>query len=83
MENKLKTILIIGGAILVSLLVGFNIYYFGYKKAVNTAYQKGVLAGQQQITNFVIGQVENTGRLRVDIAQPDGSTKTIILVPQQ
>ncbi len=73
------------------ILAAIVVYNFGWLKIKNSIYQKGVLAGQNEINNMVVNQFLSTGSITLvlpvnESGQYDvnGQSKaTIILVPNK
>lgn len=85
-----KTIIKWGVILLVGLLVIWNLYFFGFKKLMDNSYQKGVLAGKNEINNTIITNLLQFGKLQINIpvneqgqADPNGTqTRAVILTPE-
>ena len=84
--KKIKPIWIVSFLLAVCLI--FILYQFLWKKLEEGIYQRGVLAGQQQVNNMVVNQFLTTGKIGINIPMsdsgqydPQGVLQTIFLVP--
>jgi len=75
-----RTFLVLG-LILVCVSLGINIH-FGWLRIKATAYQQGFSDSQNVLNQTVLAQLKEGGKLIVNIPQEDGTTKSIILIPQ-
>ncbi len=80
-KKHVKRILLVLGLVLVCVSLGINIH-FGWLRVKAIAYQQGFSDGQNVLNQTVLTQLKEGGKLIVNIPQEDGTTKSIVLIPQ-
>ena len=78
--KKVVKIIAVAGVL---ALLAFNGYWFLWKEMREDAFQKGFQSAQIQINNAILQQLNDTGQLRINIPQEDGTMGVIILMPKQ
>ena len=78
--KKIKPIWIVSFLLVICLIV--ITWEFGWKKLESSIYQKGFTAGQANINNQIIQNLNIFGQIRINVPDKDGKIQTIILVPQ-
>jgi len=75
----IKIWLVLGGLFLLASLAwnGWGLW----EKEKGKIYQQGQEQGRQEVNNFIIGQLQTTGRLQIKINTSEGE-KVIVLIPQ-
>ena len=64
--------------IIMAISMGFNVYYFGYKKIGEIYYQRGFNDGVNAVSNNIVSQYKAEGKLSMVL---DG--EQLVLVPQE
>ena len=66
-------------AIILAVVV---IYQFGWLKVRGNVHQEGVAAGKAEISNLILQNLNQFGKIQLNVPDKDGKLQAIILVPQ-
>ena len=76
-------------SVCLAICLGVIIWQFGVKVILSSQYQKGVIAGQNNVNSALIQGLVQNGKIGVNVPlndkgqfDPNGTIRQIILVPQ-